>query len=131
MDANALEALIMRTAGDPSLRPLLVEALRDSRVAVPLNKGLENGALPPDFKPLTLNAEQGFPVLATFTTPDRAAPWIKQQPAFQHVLVTAFSWAVDITRPPFGIAINPGYTYSVVFSPTEVAALLAASPTAS
>jgi hypothetical protein len=126
MDANALEALIMRTAGDPSLTPLLVEALRDSRVAVPLNKGLENGALPPDFKPLTLNAEQGFPVLATFTTPDRAGPWIKQQPVFQHVLVTAFSWAVAIARPPFGIAINPGYTYSVAFSPTEVAALLAA-----
>ncbi|MFY2762494.1 SseB family protein [Arenimonas sp. MALMAid1274] len=118
-----LEDLIIRSADNAALRPQLLAALRQSRIAVPLDKGLENGALPPDFKPLTLNADQGFPVLAIFTRPEKATPWIKQQPAFQHVLVTGFEWALRITRPPFGIAVNPGYKYSIALTPDEVAAL--------
>jgi len=94
-----------------------------SRLAVPLDKGLENGALPADFKPLTLNAQEGFPVLAVFTTPSKVTPWLKEQPAFQHSLVTGFAWAISITRPPFGIAVNPGYRHSLVLSPAEVEAL--------
>ena len=125
MDTAALEDLIKATTADPALRPQLIEALMASRVAVPLDKGLHEGALPPDFKPLTLNAPEGFPVLAVFTSPDKAAPWLKQQPAFQHSLVTGFIWAVGITRPPFGIAVNPGYRHSLVLSPAEVEALRA------
>lgn len=123
MDAPALEALIIRHTSEPGLRPQLLSALLASRVAVPLDKGLENGQLPPGFKPLTLNSAQRFPVLAVFTAPAKAAPWIQQQPAFQHSLVTDFSWALGITRPPFGIAVNPGYQHSFVLSPDEVEAL--------
>ena len=123
MESSMLEDLLIRFAEDPAVRPQLVSALRQSRVAIPLDKGLENGALPPGFKPLTLNAPEGFPVLAVFSAPDKATPWIKQNPAFQHVLVTGFDWALGITRLPFGIALNPGYRYSLALSPTEVAAL--------
>lgn len=123
MEPAALEELIMRATEQPYLRPQLVAALLGSRVAVPLNKGLEDGALPADFKPLTLNAAQGFPVLGVFTTPGKVTPWLKEQPDFQHVLVTAFDWVVAITRPPFGIAVNPGYRYACVLSPDDVVAL--------
>ncbi len=125
MHANELEALIIRATSEPALRPELITMLLRSRVAVSLNKGLENGVLPADFKPMTLNGPQGFPVLAVFTSPDKAAPWLKEQPAFQHALVTEFSWALKITRPPFGIAVNPGYKHSVVLSPAEVQGLAA------
>lgn len=128
MHANELEALIIRTTAEPALRPELITTLLRSRVAVPLNKGLENGALPADFKPMTLNGPQGFPVLAVFTSPDKAAPWLKEQPEFQHALVTEFNWALKITRPPFGIAVNPGYKHSVVLSPAEVEGLAAREP---
>ena len=125
MHPNALEELIIRATSEPAVRSELITVLLGSRVAVPLNKGLENGVLPADFKPMTLNAPQGFPVLAVFTSPDKAAPWLKQQPAFQHSLVTQFNWALKITRPPFGIAVNPGYKHSVVLSPAEVEGLAA------
>lgn len=128
MHANELEALIIRTTSEPALRPELITTLLRSRVAVPLNKGLENGVLPADFKPMTLNGPQGFPVLAVFTSPDKAAPWLKEQPDFQHALVTEFNWALKITRPPFGIAVNPGYKHSVVLSPAEVEGLAAREP---
>lgn len=128
MHANELEALILRTTSEPTLRPELITTLLRSRVAVPLNRGLENGVLPADFKPMTLNGPQGFPVLAVFTSPDKAAPWLKEQPEFQHSLVTEFNWALKITRPPFGIAVNPGYKHSVVLSPAEVEGLAARQP---
>ena len=128
MHANELEALIIRTTSEPALRPELITMLLRSRVAVPLNRGLENDVLPADFKPMTLNGPQGFPVLAVFTSPDKAAPWLKEQPEFQHSLVTEFSWALKITRPPFGIAVNPGYRHSVVLSPAEVEELAARKP---
>lgn len=128
MHANELEALILRMTSEPALRPEFITTLLRSRVAVLLNKGLENGVLPADFKPMTLNGPQGFPVLAVFTSPDKAAPWLKEQPEFQHALVTEFSWALKITRPPFGIAVNPGYTHSVVLSPAEVEGLAARQP---
>jgi hypothetical protein len=123
MDAPSLEALIIQSTTEPQLRDHLVEALIESKIAIPLDKGLENGALPADFKPLTLNAQQGYPVLATFTTPDKATPWIQQHPAFKHSLVTDFTWAVRLTRPPFGIAVNPGYKHAFTLSPAEVQAL--------
>lgn len=123
MDAPSLEALIVQSTSEPQLRDQLVAALIESKIAISLDKGLENGVLPADFKPLTLNAQQGYPVLATFTTPDKAAPWIQQNPAFTHCLVTDFTWAVRLTRPPFGIAVNPGYKYAFTLSPAEVQTL--------
>ncbi len=123
MDTPSLEALIVRSSDEPQLRDQLVAALVESKIAVPLDKGLENGVLPADFKPLTLNAQQGYPVLATFTTPAKAAPWLQQNPAFTNCLVTDFTWALRLTRPPFGLAVNPGYKYGFVLSPAEVQSL--------
>ena len=73
MEASMLEEMIVRVVSEPETRPQLLAALLDSRIAVPLDRGLENGALPAGFKPLTLNAQQGFPVLAVFTTREKAA----------------------------------------------------------
>ena len=123
MVVNTLEALLVEFASSPENRAQLVEKLVESRVAVALNKSLENGALASDFKPLTLNAEQGFPVLATFTAPDKITPWVQREPEFKYSLVTEFSWALSITRPPFGIALNPGYRHSFVLAPAEVEVL--------
>lgn len=125
MDANQLEDLIVRATSEPSARSNLVSALLGARVAIPIDTGLENGELPSDFKPLTLNAQEGYPVIAIFTTPAKAAPWIKQQPIFQHSLVTEFLWVLRITKPPFGIALNPGYKYSLALAPGEVEVLAA------
>lgn len=123
MDREPLEALLAQHTENAALRAELVAALLESKVAIPLDKGLENGALPADFKPLRLNAEQGFPVVAVFTAPEKARPWIEQQPAYTHCLVTDFRWALRITPPPFGIALNPGYRHSLSLSPDEVATM--------
>lgn len=119
MDASELDALIRAVSEGTATREALLAALRVSKVAVPLSKGLDHGALPPDARPMTLNAAEGFPVIATFTAVDKAAPWIKQQPSYANVLVADFAWALGWARPPFGIAVNPGYKYSFVMSANE------------
>ena len=43
---NVLEQLIMRATAEPAIRSELITMLLGSRVAVPLNRGLENGVLP-------------------------------------------------------------------------------------
>ena len=123
MEASQLEQLIQSVTDNPEGRAGLIEALRQSRIAIPLNKGLENGSLPKDFRPLTLNSPAGFAVLATFTTVENAGPWVKNEPAYSNVLLTDFLWALSITRPPFGLAVNPGYKYSFVMSPSDVQAV--------
>ena len=123
MEASQLEQLIQSVTDNPEGRAGLIEALRQSRIAIPLNKGLENGSLPKDFRPLTLNSPAGFAVLATFTTVEKASPWVKNEPAYSNVLLTDFLWALSITRPPFGLAVNPGYKYSFVMSPSDVQAV--------
>ena len=67
----------------------------------------------------------GFAVLATFTTVAKAGPWVMNQPAYSNVLLTDFAWALGLTHPPFGLAVNPGYKYSFVMSPTDVQAVAA------
>ena len=130
MDASQLEQLIQSVTDNPQERADLVEALLQSKIAVPLNRGLENGSLPKDFRPLTLNSPAGFAVLATFTTVEKAGPWVKNEPAYSNVLLTDFLWALGITRPPFGLAVNPGYKYSFVMSPTDVQAVADSSRSA-
>ncbi|RZA35185.1 MAG: SseB family protein [Lysobacteraceae bacterium] len=122
MDAVQLEQLIRSVTGNPLGSTGLVQALLQSRIAVPLDRSLENGSLPKDFRPLTLNSPAGFAVVATFTTVDKAAPWVSKEPAYSNVLLTDFTWALGIARPPFGLAVNPGYRYSFVLSPGDVQA---------
>ncbi len=122
--------MIRSVTDSPESRPELIEALRQSKIAIPLNKGLEDGLLPKDFRPLTLNSPAGFPVLATFTSVEKAGPWVKNEPAYSNVLLTDFLWALSMTRPPFGLSVNPGYKYSFVMSPTEVQAVADGSSSA-
>ena len=98
MDASQLEQLIQSVTDNPQGRANLVGALLQSRIAVPLNRGLENGLLPKDFRPLTLNSPAGFAVLATFTTVAKAGPWVKNEPAYSNVLLTDFLWVLRARR---------------------------------
>jgi hypothetical protein len=125
MDADQLEQLIQAVADNRQERAGVVEALLRSKIAVPLNRALENNSLPRDFRPLTLNSPAGFAVLATFTTVAKAGPWVRNQPAYSNVLLTDFAWTLGITHPPFGLAVNPGYKYSFVMSPKDVEAVAA------
>lgn len=122
MDAAEIETLIARVASGDAMRDALFAALRASRVAILFDKGLAGGALANDARPFTLRADEGFPVLATFSSVDKATPWVQREPAFSHALYTDFGWALQMIPPGFGLAVNPGYRWSFLMTPDEVRA---------
>lgn len=120
MDTAELETLIVRTARGDATRDELLTALLASKVAILLDKGLEGDALANDARPLTLRADQGFPVLAVFSSVEKTKPWVQREPVYAHALYTDFDWALRIIPPRFGLAVNPGYQSSFLMAPDDV-----------
>jgi hypothetical protein len=59
-------------------------------------------------QPLVLEAEDGTQVVAVFTSPDRAKPFLKDFPLYGGGLLTEFKWVLEKMGAGHGIALNPG-----------------------
>jgi hypothetical protein len=59
-------------------------------------------------KPLVLQTEDGESVLALFTSPDRAKPFLKDFPDYRGGLLTEFKWVLEKVGTGHSIALNPG-----------------------
>ena len=123
MDTPDLEALLVAVLKGETPRAALLDALAGSFVAVLLDKGLDGAGLHPQARPLALNTPEGDPVLAVFTSVEKAAPWAQKEPAYAHALRTGFAWPVHMAPEGVGIALNPGYRWSLVLAAAEVQAL--------
>ncbi len=124
MDATVLEALIVKVAGGEVPRADLLTLLPSAKVALMLDKGLVNGVLAQDCRPFSLKADQGFFVLAAFSSVAKAAPWVQREPVFENVLYTGFESAIRMIPANAGLAINPGYKWSLLIPPNELRAFV-------
>ena len=124
MDAAALEALIVKVAGGEVPRADLLTLLPSAKVALMLDKGLVNGVLAKDCRPFSLKADQGFFVLAAFSSVAKAAPWVQREPVFANVLYTDFESAIGMIPANAGLAIDPGYKWSLLIPPNELRAFV-------
>lgn len=59
-------------------------------------------------KPLVLETEDGSRVLALFTSPERAKPFLKDFPRYKGGLLTEFKWVLEKMGAGHGVALNPG-----------------------
>ncbi|MHB8166488.1 MAG: SseB family protein [Sulfuricella sp.] len=59
-------------------------------------------------QPLVLEAEDGTQVVAVFTSPDRAKPFLQDFPLYGGGLLTEFKWVLEKMGSGHGIALNPG-----------------------
>ena len=130
MEADALERIIRDAAEGRAARADAIAALLAAKVAVLLDKGLENGELARDARPLSLDGPDGRPVIAVFTSVDKGAPWVQREPAFGFALRTDVRWVLGITPAAAGIAVNPGYRFDLRLPADEVQALKRASDAA-
>lgn len=92
-------------SGDEFMRELLV-----SEVFMPIEddeviQGLQRSSRA---KPLVLRTEEGESVLAVFTSPDRAKPFLRDFPDYSGGLLTEFKWVLEKIGVGHGIALNPG-----------------------
>ena len=93
----------------------LVAALMEAQVFVPVKDAGAVAGFPheTDAEPLMLNDEHGEPVLALFTSRERAQTFVKDFPGFAGGLLTDLKgimqrWGVD-----YAIALNPGVSVGV------------------
>jgi hypothetical protein len=107
---NELEKKLLATwegsmSGDEFMQELLV-----SEVFMPIQDddimpGVQRSTRA---QPLVLEAEDGTRVLAVFTSPDRAKPFLKDFPLYGGGLLTEFKWVLEKMGTGHGVTINPG-----------------------
>ncbi len=120
MDAVQLEQLVRETQVDPQRGEALLQALPESKVAVLFNRGLENGRLPREARPLVLKGTDGELMIAAFTSVEMTKPWVQREPEFTFALHTTFQWVARIAPPGVGIALNPGYKFDFIIPARQV-----------
>lgn len=92
-------------SGDEFMQELLV-----SEVFMPIENdevmpGVQRSA---HAQPLVLEAEDGTRVVAVFTSPDRAKPFLQDFPLYGGGLLTEFKWVLEKMGAGHGVALNPG-----------------------
>lgn len=104
---NDLEEALMRCWQDSTLLGPFVMKLMSSQVVVLAPEVDED--FPERLDPLTITGANGVPVVALFTSTDRATPWAERNSGYRSALVTDASWVLMGIRPGVGAAINPGW----------------------
>ena len=116
---NDLEELLLGAHGDPAELSVFIQRLFVSKVVVLVKEGPEQQG-----SPLTIAGVHGTPVLAVFTSLERATIWTERYPEYGNALVVDARWAIGKVRTGFGMAINPGLAMGFEVSPEGLPKLL-------
>ncbi|HEY9100399.1 MAG TPA: SseB family protein [Thiobacillus sp.] len=79
-------------------------------------------------EPLIIEDEEGNRVLAVFTSPERAKPFVEHYPEFAGGILTELSWLLRRIGGGVPIALNPGWDVGMDFDADMAAQLLAQLP---
>lgn len=93
----------------------LVAALMEATVFMPVKgtSGTVSFQREPCDEPLMLNDKAGDPVLALFTSPERAKKFVRDFPGFAGGLLTDLKWIMERWGVDYTIALNPGIAVGV------------------
>ncbi|MBT9569220.1 MAG: SseB family protein [Thiobacillus sp.] len=79
-------------------------------------------------EPLIIEDEDGNRVLAVFTSPERAKPFVEHYPEYGGGILTELSWLLRRIGGGVPIALNPGWEVGMDFDADMTAQLLAQLP---
>lgn len=99
--------MLAARAGELS-QDALIQHLLDSQIVVLLDQDIPASGWHDDISLMMLNNPSGIPVLAVFTTLERALPWAAHQSPFKYAIHTDCGWLVQRMAPDIGMAVNPG-----------------------
>ncbi len=99
-----------------------MHALMDAQVFMPVLDKQEIGGFQASTKatPLSVDAEDGTPVLILFTMPERAQDFVKNFPGYEGGLLVEFKWVLERMGTGYGIALNPGWDVGIDMEPSMV-----------
>jgi hypothetical protein len=88
-----------------------MEALMESQVVMPVldKRQIEGLQSSTRAQPLTLETEDGSHVVAVFSSPDRAKPFVRDFPGYEGGILEKFGWVAEKVGAGYGIATNPGW----------------------
>jgi hypothetical protein len=72
--------------------------------------------------------EEGERILAVFTSPERAKPFVEHYPEYSGGILTEFSWLLRRIGGGVPIAVNPGWDIGMDFDADMIAQLIAQLP---
>lgn len=70
--------------------------------------------------PLTIEDEEGTPVLVLFTSPERAKAFVSDYPGYEGGLLAEFTWILERVGNGYGIVLNPGWPVGLDMAPEMV-----------
>jgi hypothetical protein len=79
-------------------------------------------------EPLIIEDEDGNQVMAVFTSPERAKPFLEHFPNYKGGLLTEFSWVLKKIGGGFPLALNPGWEIGLDFDADMITSLIASLP---
>lgn len=121
---NVLEqALSDAQDGTATADAFLGELVR-SQIVILLDREVDpDGRWDPTINLCVLNNAAGDPVVAVFTSPERADPWQGQLPQFEYGLLVSFAWLLQGLGADLGVVVNPGWPVGVELAPEAIARL--------
>lgn len=105
---NELEQRMVAAHQGELSQDALVHHLLDSQIVVLLDQDIPDTGWHDDISLMMLNNPSGSPVLAVFTTLERALPWSGPESPFKFAIHTDCGWLVQRMAPDIGMAVNPG-----------------------
>ncbi|WP_303907255.1 SseB family protein [Thiohalomonas denitrificans] len=114
LEEKLLAAQEGRISGEDFLRDLM-----DTQVFMPVEDKYEIAGLQSSDKaqPLVLEDESGMQVVALFTSPERAKPFLEDFPKYKGGLLTEFTWIAERIGSGVGITLNPGSETGLEMAP--------------
>ena len=122
LERHVLAAQQGRMTSDDLLRVLM-----DAQVFMPVadeKPAVLNIQRSTHAQPLFLSGEDGGPVLALFSSPERAKPFVADCPGFEGGLLVEFKWVLEKMGSGYAIALNPGSEIGFDMEPGTVADLV-------
>ena len=106
--ANELETALVEAQNGQRTVPEFFGSLLRSQVYLLLDREIgADGQLDASVNPCVLSNAAGSPVLAAFTSPERANGWTERLPQFAHGLLVSFPWVLLRLGPKVGLVLNP------------------------
>jgi hypothetical protein len=124
---NELERQLLAAQQGEITSDALLEHLLGTQVFMPVQEDKQavlNIQRSSRAQPLVLAAEDGTPVLALFSSPERAKEFTKDFPGYAGGLLAEFTWVLEKMGSGYGIALNPGFEIGFDMEPETVQELI-------
>lgn len=124
---NDLERWLIQAQNGEMEPDAFMRELLASQVFIPIKEESENiGGFQANTKaePISIQSDDGTPILILFTSPERAKPIQEQLPGFEGGgLLETFTWILERMGTGYGIVLNPGWDVGLEMEPDMVAQL--------